>query len=308
MPSSIRHAASAAAVLSLLAMTAHAAVSLRSTLSPQAGNHNPGGGSISVASLTGGFFLATDNSIIAETEQFSFSGLNASGNPQTMTYEFDGAVRSDFGSLRARFRSSLDNKYYNPTNTRWIDDPTNGSPSFFSGQSFASFTDDITIAASGQAASVSFVVRVTGEISAVPAGGFGQVALWRVFDGGSSGFRSFNNSEGAGPLVLDELVTTPSFTVVDGVASVGLGLQTWVTMDLRDAGFADGSDATVQSDAFNTLRIVDIIVRDASGAVLDTSSVVGQSGLDYLAFIPTPGSGALLAIGAALGATRRRRA
>ncbi|MGP1310528.1 MAG: hypothetical protein ACTS27_10055 [Phycisphaerales bacterium] len=301
----------AVAIASLLGLAdaAGAGVSLRSTIGPSAGNHNPGGGSISIAYLGGGFFLGTDNTVLAESDQFQFTGMNGAGDQQTMTYSYDAAAQSDYGVLRARFSHSLTNSFHNPANTRWIDDQTTGVPSYFTGQSFTRFNDDITVAAAGDAASVSFVMRITGEVSSVPLGSFGQIALWRELpSGGTTTFERFNSFEGSGPLTVDELVETPTFALNNGVVSVGLGLQTWLTMDLTDDGFPDGSDASLSVDAFNTMRIADIIIRDAAGNELDATSIMGSSGLDYLAFIPTPGAASLLGAAAAMTLPRRRRA
>ncbi len=300
----------AVATLSLLGITAagNAGVSLNSTIGPSAGNRNPGG-SISIGYLGGGFFQATDNSVLAEADQFQFTGMNGAGAQQTMMYSYDAAAQSDHGVLRARFSHSLTNMFYNPANTRWIDDQTNGVPSYFSGQSFARFSDDITVAAAGDAASVSFVMRITADVSAVPLGSFGQLALWRELpSGATTTFARYNHFEGSGPNSIDQLVETPTFALENGVVSVGMGLQTWLTMDLSDDGFAEGSDASLSVDAFNTMRIADIIVRDAAGNELDATSITGSSGLDYLAFVPPPGTTTLFGVAAFLALPRRRRA
>lgn len=296
----------ACAVLALGCAVSHGAVRVESTVAPSAGNHNPGG-SISVASLTGGFFRIHDSTVLAETGSFQFSGLDGAGAMQTMTYTFDGAAQSDYGLLRSRFRSTIDNAYFNAANTRWIDDHATGSPSYFTGQSFARFSDEITVQASGAAASISFGVRITGEISATPVGSAGQIVLWRELpSGGTSNFRTITNPGGSGPLLVDEIVQTPTFAITDGLAHIGLGLQSLVSFSLNDSGLPDGASHEISSDAFNTMRIVEMIVRDASGGVLEIHSVTGQSGLDYVAFVPTPGTGAILACSALLAGRRRR--
>lgn len=298
----------ACAVVASSCAVSRAGVQVESTVAPSAGNHNPGG-SISISSLTGGFFRIHDNSVLAENGSFQFTGLDGAGAMQTMTYTFDGAAQSDYGLLRSRFRSTIDNAYFNPSNTRWIDDQSAGSPSYFTGQSFARFSDEITVQTSGVAASISFGVRITGEISATPVGSAGQIVLWRELpSGGTSNFRTITNPGGSGPLSVDEIVQTPTFAISDGVAHIGLALQSLVSISLNDAGLPDGASADISSDAFNTMRIVEMTVRDAGGAVLEIHSVTGQSGLDYVAFVPTPGAVALLACSALVGGRRRRMA
>ena len=215
-----------------------------------------------------------------------FDGLDADGNPASMTVEFDAAGSAASGGvLKSRTSASISTPFYNidlndpfVVDTDFNTDP-NGVPEEISVSSEVHYQDTVNV--SGDA-SLSSIVLSLGLDGSIGGDGFitnGEVILAQRTPVSDQLF--YGTVEGS----VDTVIESNPIAVVDGLADITLELWTGVNFYLSTVGpFGEGPLALMEgsADFFNTLNILQISGFDASGNPVDLASATDSGGFSFV--------------------------
>jgi len=245
----------------------------------------------------------------------AFTGLDSSGGTETMNLSATGAASSAGGALKASLSATLSDPVYTSNNSPYVDSSFNvdpdGIPSLFFIQSFASFSDDLTIVSPGSPDTIQITLGLSGTMTGDPARGGPFVWVYQDIAGQFSPGGNLLFVDGnEGP--LDTTVLSDPITVTGGLASFSYSLHVQTAFFIED--FAEGGTFTHTNDFSNTLEILGVTGFDSTGQEISISSVTTSDGTELLATdgsstkVPAPATVALFGVGlVGLGAIARRR-
>jgi hypothetical protein len=237
----------------------------------------------------------------------TFTGLNATGNSQSLAFTGSAQAQAGFGQLKVASSVSLSTPFYNPANPTYIADDfgtinASGIPTSFTTTAKAGFQDVLSLSATGSVSTLRITFELTGTISKNTADSItgSQIVVSRDSSYGSAAhptyYSAYNNGTFDVPITID-------LAVIDASAvSVSLYLSA-LSMILTDRGaFDESQNYHVDVDFSHTLDLIDLAAFDAGGSELALTDVVGRSGTTYLAAttpapVPEPASLVLVASG-----------
>jgi len=254
-----------------------------------------------------------DQSAVTLQGSTMFSGIDGSGNAASMTFSYGGLAQATSTSLKASASASLANGFYNSENPAYMQGFTewfspiidySGVPTYLESGSAAFYQQRVAVSGTGNLAYITIDVKVDGTFSNSASD---SVATWANLD-----FRN-GSSFNLGDQAIDQSFNSGRIDVVNGVADVGIMLQTAVVFDLdHKPGFNEPLlEGAV--DFSHTATITRLYGFDASGRAVDLASATTAGGQSYVTYrldnvpvVPEPGSLALLACGLAVIAWKTR--
>jgi len=278
-----------------------------------------------VRSENSSFFTAgsafSSSQPVSLQRQGSYTGLDGSGNTQTMTYNASSFADARDGLLRASSSLDLGNVFFNSNNPE-MTSAFSGVASTITLRTQARFLDSIAIDSADSVSTLRFSMLVEGNLSSSlerpPAGGFRTfISSSATFRGGSStsNFTTVENyritSLGFGDTAtatFSEIVTF-DVDVFNNTAGLAIQLQTQNGLIFSSSSgnlqIVEGADYASLADFGNSASILGVEGFNADGTSADILGVTGTSGLTYT-IIPAPGTAMLIACGGVLGIRRRR--
>lgn len=256
--------------------------------------------------------VVTDTSLNAVNASFNITGTMNNGIQGTMTYAVDATARSDYGSLHVSYETAVTNAFFSFSNAPYDPSTGTGAPTWLSGQSNASFKDDLFVTGGTGLSQIRLLVDMDGSLG--QSGGSypyaaGYAALWQNYPAGySSTIRGSSIRTDAGG-TYDQTILTDPFPLIDGTARVELLLQAYSSWGLQY--LSQGENVTSTIDFSHTARVVGVQGFDNEGNSVTISSVIGQSGTSYpLSSVPLPAAIWLLGSGllSLIGVARRKAA
>ncbi len=231
-----------------------------------------------------------DTSLNAVNTSFDITGLMNNGAQGTMTYAVDATAQSDYGSLHATYNTTITNAFYNSANEPYDLSTGSGLPTWLSGQSNASFEDEIVVTGGAGLSEIRLLINMEGSLeqssSSYPYN-VGYAALWQESPGGYSsiisGSRVNTNPGGA----YAQTILSNPFLLTEGSTSINLLLQAYNSWGLEYLN--QGENVTSSIDFSNTAKIIGIEGFDSAGNSVVITSATGQSGTNYLlSAVPVP--------------------
>lgn len=228
----------------------------------------------------------------------NFTGMNMSGQQQTMNFTANAYSRGDYGLLRTAAWGSLSNTYFNPDNPWYWNSLTGevneeGSPDGFIAAGWASYTDQLAFngISGGYYARYSFFIH--GEVQGGDA--YTYLNVW--INGNLESF----TVEGTG--YVGEYFNTDRYFI----GSAGHEMTASLTSQFLPNSYwaEDGSTFSGASLFGNTVTLTGIVVEDEFGNVVDGWTVSSASGTNYP--VPEPATMSILAAGALAIVARKRR-
>jgi hypothetical protein len=247
---------------------------------------------------------STGNGVLTDSNNFSFTGLDGSGNTQTMTYDGTAMAQSNYGRLKAKATGSVTNAYYNSENSPYTDqygfviDP-DGSPFGLISFGKAYFNDTLQFGGNLQSGyKARYIFHVDGtttDTSDLPSTYRGFTTLQvkadnnpeQVFSYGDLGFISTD-------------WVTNNFDV-NGITpqNINVGFAAGTYFNLTD--LPQGFNYSASSDFSATLNLAAIEVVDQDGNLASGWTVSSASGTIYPTSpgvsAPEPSTIALLCLG-----------
>jgi hypothetical protein len=249
-----------------------------------------------------------NNSSNPFTGSASFTGLDSSGNQQTMTIDGTAYSYSDYGHVHVYGAGTITNPYYNAANPVYVDDDGNvnpdGSPDTLSVHGNAGWGDTFTYTGfAGAGYKVNYYFKLDGIVSGDSAAGLN-------FSTSDPGSPSYNPRTTTG----SELWITPWYDVNWGTPfDVFVDFFGGITSDVRSR--PEGLTYTGVGNYSDTLTLAGIHIIDSNGNTVTDWNLTSLSGTNYPHFqpsaVPEPGSLSIIG-GAVIGGLgilfRRRRA
>jgi hypothetical protein len=246
---------------------------------------------------------STGNGVLTDSNSFEFTGLDGSGNIQTMTYDGTAMAQSNYGRLKAKATGSVTNAYYNSENSSYTDqygfviDP-NGSPFGLISFGKAIFNDTLQFGGNLQSGyKAHYIFHVDGTISdtsdLVSSRGFTTLQV-----------KADNNPEQVFSYRDLGFVSTDWVTnnfAVNGTTpqNINIGFAAGTYFDLSN--LPQGFNYSGASDFSATLNLATIEVVDQDGNLASGWTVSSASGTIYPTnsgvSAPEPNTIALLCLG-----------
>lgn len=236
------------------------------------------------------------SAVTSLTSNFSFTGLDAFGDEQTMTFDGTGVAQAaGFGILKTGYSGTLWNTFYNSENTPYIDSSTitidpEGVPDIFDGRATASFTDLLQFGGTAVGYKAVYVFGITGVNS-------GDSSWSRLSFAIAGNYESFDLDD---PGVSNYVLRSQAYDISSSGQTAEVSLSS--TFQPQTQSYNSGSTVTGSSDFFNTVQLIGLEVYDAQGNLASNVTITGESGTQYNA-VPEPATMSLLA----LWAWRKRR-
>ncbi len=232
--------------------------------------------------LAGGF-SSEGLPLLAELAPQTFSGVDGSGSPQTMTFSGTAQARSAFGVLRVSSEGQLLNSFYNAGNDPFYRPDTqalnpNGVPDQLAMTAQASFEDYLQFGGFASQFSAQYFFRITGTMS-----GFIQPRVFFQID--SHPLEAWLPPAGhSGP--IQETWATQRYPVTS-LVPVRFWLNAVARFELNTQNWPEGSNVTGSANFGNTVVLGAIIITDEDENIVTGWTLDSDSGTDYLALIDT---------------------
>ena len=257
------------------------------------------------------FHSVNDGSSVSSAINQSFTGKNRAGATQTLNFNGSSTGSSEYGRLHVYAKSTLTNSYYNATNSKYADyngnviDP-NGSPTIFSSDAIATFTDTLQFGGSLQSGyKARYIFHIDG-LTAGPRYGF---VLAATVDGNQDITGSFDSGN------VNTTWATKTFDV-NGITPQDIRVELDNLVSFDTSALTDGVNYSGLADFSSTAILTGIELIDSNGNLASGWTVTSASGTRYNAIqgtvsaVPEPGAIALLIGGTLSGGlifVRRRR-
>lgn len=231
----------------------------------------------------------SNNAVTTRNSSFSFTGSDASGDEQTMTFDGTGVAQAaGFGILKTGYSGTLWNTFYNSENTPYIDSSTitidpEGVPDIFDGRATASFTDLLQFGGTAVGYKAVYVFGITGVNS-------GDSSWSRLTFAIAGNYESFDLDD---PGVSNYVLRSQAYDISSSGQTAEVSLSS--TFQPQTKSYDSGSDVTGSSDFFNTAQLIGLEVYDAQGNLASNVTITGESGTQYNA-VPEPATMSLLAL------------
>ena len=246
-----------------------------------------------------------DNSVSATSTNTSFTGLDGSGNPQTMNFTGSNWAQANYGIMKCFASGTVTNTYNNPSNPIYYDSVNDtynpaGSPDTLDSLGFAGFNDTLHFGGSLQAGyQARYYWHVEGNNSDGHAVGDMAFGIQGYSDESFFAFApgSYNTNW-----------ITQSYAV-DGVNPQNMHVFFSNQFVVDTFNETDGSTISGTSDFSSTVTLGGIEMLDANGNQVSGWTVTSDSVTQYntIGSVPEPTSLAVIAIGAIGFVARRRR-
>ena len=239
---------------------------------------------------------------ISATYTQSFTGMDRSGNTQTMTFSGTTTASAAYGQLHADATGTVTNTYFNANNPAFIDlangNNAAGSPDGFFSTGFADFADTLQY---GGALQAGYQARYIFHLEGTNSGEGSNAGLIATIAGNTP--ELFVNSQ-TGNVSMDW--ATMDYAI-NGTSPQTINIQFDSDFSMHTSDFADGSTVSGEAAFSNTLTLADIEIVDANGNPVSGVTVTSASGTQYdLVPEPTTVAFLLLAGGVVLFTVRRR--
>ncbi len=243
-----------------------------------------------------------DNTVSATSTNTSFTGLDGSGNTQTMNFTGSNWAQCDFGRMHCYASGTVTNTYNNPSNPLYYDSATNtfntnGSPDTLISLGFAGFDDTLHFGGNLQAGyQARYYWHVDGNNSDGHAVGDMAFGIQGYAD---ESFFAF------APGSYNTTWVTQSYAV-DGINPQNMHVFFSNQFVVDTFNEADGSTISGTSDFSSTVTLAGIEMLDANGNQVSDWTVTADSGTHYNT-VPEPASMAVMVCGLAGCLMRRKR-
>lgn len=227
-----------------------------------------------------------------ETYGTSFTGLDSSGDTQTMSFSGTSTGSAEYGNLHCYSTLSATNTYYNAANNPYATASgadTTGSPQNLFSLTFASFNDTLQYGGALQAGyKASYVFAVDGTNS-----GTGALADLGVTIDGNPTESFFEGNLGPNT----DIWATQQYAI-NGITpqQINVEFSNQVTFNLDQ--MTDGSNPVGTSDYSETATLQQINIYDANGNLVGGVTVQSGSGTHYQVAPEPP---VFILLGGALG-------
>ncbi len=229
------------------------------------------------------------SAVTSLASNFSFTGSDAFGDEQTMTFDGTGVAQAaGFGILKTGYSGSLWNTFYNSENTPYIDSSTitidpEGVPDIFDGRATASFTDLLQFGGTAVGYKAVYVFGITGVNS-------GDSSWSRLTFAIAGNYESFDLDD---PGVSNYVLRSQAYDISSSGQTAEVSLSS--TFQPQTQSHISGSTVTGSSDFFNTVQLIGLEVYDPQGNLTTNVTITGESGTQYNA-VPEPATMSLLAL------------
>jgi hypothetical protein len=242
-----------------------------------------------------------DDTPVSADWSYSFSGLDGSGNEQTMSFSGETVSQSNYGQLHVYTAGSLQNSYYNSSNPIWYNNVTtnpNGSPDNMASLGFAVFNDTLQFGGNlVDGYQAVYIFHVDGTNSGT--GYLADLAV-NVTDDPSQSFFDFSPGYSS-----ENWATTPF--QVNGQNGQDIDIQFSDQVVFNTPYQTDGDNYSGTSDFSETLTLAGIELVDANGNPFSGWTVTSASGTQYRQIESTPGPAAALPFLVAVPGIVRRK-
>ncbi len=241
-----------------------------------------------------------DGSTSFATLNQSWTGLNGTGQSQTMNFQGTTIASSNFGQLHCYTDGTVTNSYYNANNSVYWDGSSynpSGSPDVLVSLGFAGFNDTLHY---GGTLQFGYKARYIFHLDGFQSG-FGTLADLAFNVDGNPGDSFFETGQGN----INTTWVTQTYEI-NGITPQNISVQFSTQFVHNTFEVADGSSTSGISDFSSTLNLVGIEVLDANDNPVTGWTVSSESGTVYQA-VPEPASIFAITALAALVSKRRKK-
>ena len=230
----------------------------------------------------------------------SFTGMDGSGNTQTMIFSGFSSGSATYGQLHFDAGGTVTNTYYNANNPVYYNGNTvnpNGSPDYLTTAAFVGFSDTLQYGGaleSGYQARYIFAVDGSND-------GYGVLANLSVSIAGNQEFTTFGD-----PGDVDTTYATMDYPI-NGQSPQDVDVTFSAQFNLDTPNVADGSNIQGEANFSETATLAGIEVVDANGNPVSGVTITSDSGTVYPEIVPEPGTCALIVPAALLWFVARWR-
>jgi hypothetical protein len=225
-------------------------------------------------------FLAGQNSNVGAPVSagidINFTGLDGSGNQQTMNLNALASAQSNYGRLRTRSGGTLTNTYFHPNNPPFYDGQKinfEGSPDQFGVLAFAGFIDNLLF---GGTAQPGYKARYIFFVSGFTSGSHIFPYLRCVIAGNPAEFFSVNVSGGS----VAQYFTTQAYPISGGFQQTA---EVLFSTQFNPHTFGiQGQTITGLGDFSSTATLTAVVLSDANDNPVSGFTLTSASGTMYL--------------------------
>lgn len=244
----------------------------------------------------------TDGSLAVATVDQSFTGMDRSGNQQTMRFTGETRSSASFGRLHVYTQATVVNNYFNEDNPVYFNSDTNitnpdGTPDTMNSLGFAGFNDTLQF---GGQLEFGYKARYIFHVDGYNIGPGTLADMSVTIAGNNEAFFAFDQGYN------NAIWATQSYEI-NGITPQEIAVQ-FSTQVVNDAWlYDDAITFSGLSDFSSTLTLDRIEVVDANGdLVTDGIWLTSGSGTNYN-LVPEPASMAALGLGVTALLKRRKK-
>jgi hypothetical protein len=235
------------------------------------------------------------------TSSFSgnISGLNSSGNSQTMGVNGTAKASAQYGQLKTSSDLSLTTPFQNWANAPYVGDDahnntidTNGIPDWFEAKAMTRLQDTLSLAAESTVSSLHLTFHLDGSIAnnglsantmRTEIDVFGNTTSANCY--GLSNCYFTQTAAGTVDTSFDVILDVTNPSAIDLALSMASISQAHLD---ATSGYLETGDYALNVDFYNTLELTDITAFDANSNPVTLTGLTGASGTNYLALVSSP--------------------